>query len=172
MLTKHIAHVLCGMSLVSIFIVVFFFTYAAKIEQQIVEERCTEIVDDLTSVVAQLPQDYKNMISAEISPYLVVPPSLAAEDSIVEAQNKALLKKAAIFVSIFVVITFSIIFIMSRVFGFSFLEILKGNFLVLLFVALTEFVFLTFFAKNYITIDANFVKQKIVQSITNLDTSV
>lgn len=169
MLTKDIAHILCGTSLVSIFIVVFFFTYAAKIEQKIVQERCTEIIDDLTNVVTQLPPEYKSMISTEIAPYLVVPPSLEDEDRKVEAQNKALMKKAAIFLAVFVAIAFSIIFIMSKMYGFSFLDILKENFLVLIFVALTEFVFLTFFAQNYITIDANFVKEKIVQTVADLN---
>lgn len=165
MISKDIANVLCGTSLISVFIAIFFFTYASKVEQKIVQERCIEIVDDLTSPLSGIPLEYKNLIRKQINPYLTVSPSLEQEDQKVAQQNRALLKKTVTVVSVFLVVTFLIIFILSRIYGFSFIEILENNLLVLIFVALTEFVFLTFFAQNYITIDANFIKEKVAGTV-------
>ena len=165
MISKDIANVLCGTSLISVFIVIFFFTYASKIEQKIVEERCTEIVDDLTTPLSSIPGEYKNLIREKIAPYLTVSPSMEQEDQKVAEQNRMLLKKSVLIVSVFLISAFLIIFILSRIYRFSFIEILENNLLILIFVGITEFVFLTFFAQNYITIDANFIKEKVVTTV-------
>ena len=54
---------------------------------------------------------------------------------------------------------------------FSFFEILEENIIVLVFVGITEFLFLTYFAQNYITIDANFVKEKMINTLLKIGLS-
>lgn len=167
MIIKHLSSILCGVSLISVFIVIFFFTYASKVEKNIVQERCTEIVDDLTSGLESVPKKYKAMIYSQIAPYLEAPSSLEEKDAIVAEQNKQLLKKATKIVGSFLVLSFLLVFVLSRIFGFSFLDIVKTNLIILIFVGLTEFAFLTFFAQNYITIDSNFVKETVVKTVAD-----
>jgi hypothetical protein len=162
---KHIASIICGVSLISVFIVIFFFTYASRIEQKIVQERCAEIVNDLTAGLESIPKPYKSFLYTQIGPYLTVPPSLESADAQVVEQNKNLLKKSAIFAGSFLVLSFIAVFILSRIFEFSFLGILKTNLIILVFVGITEFSFLTFFAQNYITIDSNFVKETVLKTV-------
>jgi len=167
MIIKHLSSILCGVSLISVFIVIFFFTYASKVEKNIVQERCTEIVDDLTSGLDAVPKTYKDQIYSQVAPYLTVPPAIEEQDAIVAEQNKKLLKKSAIVAGSFLVLSFLAVFVLSRIFNFSFLDIVKTNLIILVFVGLTEFTFLTFFAQNYITIDSNFVKETVVKTVAD-----
>jgi hypothetical protein len=59
----------------------------------------------------------------------------------------------------FLLISFGLVIGMSYYYNFSLKEILVETTLVLVFVALVEYLFLTRFAKYYISADVNFVKK-------------
>ena len=63
MLAKHAANIIIATAMISVFLGIFFFTYASKVEQKIVVTRSTEIVDDLiTTAKNAIPQDKKELI--------------------------------------------------------------------------------------------------------------
>lgn len=166
MLVHHVVNIITGTAMISIFLGIFFFTYASRIEQKIVIDRSTEIVQELTSDITNfaLPQQI-NIIKSQIVPNLVIPKSLSLEDQAVQAQNKALVRKTVIYISVFVAICVLIVGGLSFAFHVPLIELIKNNLFILFFVALTEYSFLTFYAKNYVTVDANFVKCKIIDAI-------
>ena len=85
MFAKHAANVIIATAMISVFIGVFFFTYASKIEQDIVVKRTTEIVDSMVSSAQIIPPSEKALISTQIAPNLTIPASLEQQDAEVAA---------------------------------------------------------------------------------------
>lgn len=172
MIAQSIANIICATAMISVFIGIFFFTYASKIEQNIVVKRSTEIVNDITdNMKVVIPNSQKEILKNQIVPYLTIPDSLNEADKDVENANAALRSTALKYIVVFAIVCLGIVGIIAFVNKFSFLEIIEENIIILVFVALTEFLFLTFFAQNYITIDANFVKEKLIDSILKVGSS-
>ena len=172
MFTKNAANIICATAMISVFIGIFFFTYASRIEKNIVDKRSTEIVDSITSnMKAIIPESDKQTIKNQVIPFLTIPDSLKQADQNVENANNALQKSAIQYIVIFASVCLIIVLCMSYTFHFSFFEILEENIIVLVFVGITEFLFLTYFAQNYITIDANFVKEKMINTLLKIGLS-
>lgn len=161
MLPYEIANIILSVVLISTFIGVFFFTYASMIEKNIVETRCKTIVEDLTNSFSTVatPNVLKS-INEKLEQF--APPNLSEEDKKVAENNKALIKKSAIVISLLLIVGLSIVFILYKIYKFPVKELIINNLIMLVFVALTEFTFLTFFAQNFITVDSNFIKNKII----------
>jgi len=47
-------------------------------------------------------------------------------------------------------------------------KLIKYNLLALVFIALTEFAFITYFAKHYMTIDVNIIKKAVIDNIVKI----
>ena len=161
-----IPNTLISVVLISAFIGIFFFTYAARVENEIVRSRSEAIINDLSDTFIKItPEEQREEVSRIVGPYLV-PPNLQKEDEAVEEGNKELRKKAFVFIITFVIVGFCIFFLLAHVFKFSAKRLIYKNLIVLAFVAMTEFCFLTFFARHYITIDSNFIKYKVLETLT------
>jgi len=164
MLSFEISNIILSVVLISSFIIIFFFTYASFVEKNIVKSRCKMIVEDLTGTVKNiLPPEYLKSIQANVSN--IKPPNLIEEDKYVNENNKLLMKKSVKILIVILCIGISIVFILHRIYKFPLKQLILTNLVTLLFAALTEFSFLTFFAQNYITIDSNFIKYKILDVI-------
>lgn len=162
-----IPNTLLSVVLISAFIGIFFFTYATRVENEIVKVRSEEIINDLTSTFIKItPKEQREEVSRIVGPYLV-PPNLQKEDEEVEQSNIQLRKKAFTFIITFVIVGFSVFFLLAHIFKFSAKRMIYKNLIVLAFVAMTEFCFLTFFARHYITIDSNFIKYKVLETLTS-----
>lgn len=162
MIASTIANVVLHVILIASFIVMFFFTYGSKVEGEIVKKQCTAIVDDIMADVGVfLPANVQIPTSG------LTAPDMTELDEKVAVANRELMQRTLRLMSIVFVVGFVIIVSMSIAFKFSLKDLLVHNAITLLFVALTEFVFLTFFAKNYITIDASFIKYKALVSLKN-----
>ena len=161
MLPYEIANIILSVVLISTFIGVFFFTYASMIEKNIVETRCKTIVEDLTNSFSTVatPNVLKS-INEKLEQ--LAPPNLSEEDKKVAENNKALIKKSAIVILLLLIVGLSIVFILYKIYKFPVKGLIINNLIMLVFVALTEFIFLTFFAQNFITVDSNFIKNKII----------
>ena len=167
MMYEKIANVLLSIVLMSAFLGIFFFTYAARVEKNIVKSQSERIVVDLTADLNDVltPTQLSDLRDL-VSPYIVTP-DLSKEDREIEENNKLLMKKASIVIITFVVIGLTAVFLLSKMENFSLKDIIIRNTIILFFVALTEFCFLTYLAQNYITIDSNFVKYKIINTLAS-----
>ncbi len=167
MISYTIADILLHIILISSFIVIFFFTYASKIEKQIVIRQSTDIVQDvIQSTTSVLP----DIAIEELDKTLITqlqPPDMSTEDAEIDASNKDLLDRTVKTIGVVFAVGLLIVYMMSKIYKFSMTDLLVRNIIIVSFVAITEFSFLTYFAKNYDTIDSNFVKYKILQTINN-----
>ena len=151
--------------LISTFIGIFFFTYASKVEENIVKKQCAEIIQDLSDdIKIMVPSNTLQQIYTKVIPNIKAP-DLSKEDAEVKQKNDVLIKSVTKLIIAFVGIGVSIVALLIWIFKIPVKEILISSGVSVLFVAIVEYSFLTFFAQNYRTIDSNFVKMKILENI-------
>ena len=163
---EFMANVFLLVIFIATFLSVFFFTYASNIEKQIVENQVDYILNDFLSPVSLLSPQIKTQIGASIS--TITPPNMTQEDNLVAQHNSAIEKKVFITIGIILVVGLIIIFIMSKKCGFSFKKLLINNLIILTFIGLTEFCFLTFLAQYFKSGDPNHVKATILKILQTI----
>jgi len=159
---EEIANIILHVTLISTFIGIFFFTYGSHIEENIVKKQVAFLIEDNKEVASLIPNDSKQKIIDSINNIKL---DLAEDDKKAAEQNKKLLIKAVKILSIVLVIGIAIVWKMSKMYNFNFIHLLKENLIILCFVALTEFSFLTFFAQNYLSIDPNIIRRRCITII-------
>ena len=167
MLIEHISKIILSVVVISAFIGIFFFTYEAKVEERIVKQQSEEIIKDFTSEFRSLlPQPILKDVYNSIEPSLVAP-DLSELDEEVRASNQALVKKATRIIVIFVVIGLLLVALLCFIFRINPRDMIISTTITLLFVAIAEYIFVTYIVQNYSTIDSNFVRQKILNILAN-----
>jgi len=157
---EYIANIILHVILISTLITIFFFTYAAKVEEEIVKEQVNFIIEDLTDNINMLPENAKEIVR-NMSREITEPDMTELDNKVIES-NAQLLKKVTIMVSITLIVGVYIVYMMSKKYNFSFSDLMKHNFIVLVFVFITEFCFITYLGKNFRLGDANFVKKSVL----------
>lgn len=169
MISYRIANILLHVILISAFLVVFFFTYAARVESEIVESQSKAIVKDIADEVKiLLPDAYINKLGSSIDS--IQSPDMRDEDQKVKEANDKLKADVIRVITIVIFIGLTVVWLISHFYGnkqFTFTGIVTHNIIILAFVALTEFVFLNYFARNYISIDSNYVKYVILKTLSD-----
>ena len=155
-------NVFISVTFISIFICIFFFTYATRIEKQIVVNQTKSLVDDLADDILTFPA-VKNNLKPYIQDWKM--PDSTSQDQKVLSNNKILLKRAFYMIGICAFITFTIVFGLAYLYKIPMYNLLVPNFIMLCLVALTEFMFLTFIAAKYISFDPNYVHYKIFNTL-------
>lgn len=158
-------------TLVAGFLVVFFFSYASTVENEIVTRQVNYLVDSFTgSAKSLLDPATLNDIKSSIDS--LSPPDLSQEDQEVEAQNLQLENKSVQIVMA-LVITGILIYLFYLIYSMR-----KGNVreamkmlliigMVLTAVAITEVTFLNLIAKKYLSADPNYFRGRILSVLNN-----
>lgn len=157
---KDICQIILNISFISVFIGVFFFTYASKVEQ--------DILKDQTNYIAKhIADDFKLFVSNETKQGIkanIKSVNMDEEDKEVKEANSKLAKKALILLGVF--------FLMGLITAFTIIKwkniktnIFLQAMVILLFVAITEFAFLNLVARNYRIADVNYVKKQFLIAV-------
>jgi protein-S-isoprenylcysteine O-methyltransferase Ste14 len=167
MVIEDIVKILLSVIVISVFIGIFFFIYKIKVEKEIVTQQSAEIIKDFT-------QQFKTLLPSPVlrDVYNSIEPSLVAADlseldEEVRASNEALVKKATRIIVIFVVIGLLLVALLCFIFRINPRDMIISTTITLLFVAIAEYIFVTYIVQNYSTIDSNFVRQKILNILAN-----
>jgi hypothetical protein len=159
-------------ALYSVFVGIFFFTYGAFIEHKVLENQIENIVDSLTRDVLPFvfDDDIKTNLNAQLdSAQKSIKSTMSGSDSKAEKNNQKVKKTAfEMLAGIFIVgmgISVATASMYSGGSNKALVALLKKNALLLVFVIIVEFLFFTLVTKNYLSIDPNSVKQKIVQTL-------
>lgn len=151
-----VCNLLVSLIIFSVFLIIFYFTYASYIENQILNNQIKILVDNLTYNIKDFNIDTKYLLKIINETKL---PDLSKEDIEVTNTNSQLIKKSLLIFGIFSLISLIIIFIICYVYKVNINEILKNNFILLVFVAITEIFFLNIIAKSYRSLDPNIIKK-------------
>ena len=162
---QGISNILIGVLLFAIFIGIFFFTYAVKIEKEILNKQITNLVENLLQDIKHI-DELKSKISQFVESLKNI--DLSEEDRKIKEENDKIIKKAVTFLSIFAVVIISIVAVLYFFFKINIKEIISTNVLLLLFIAITEIFFFNAIASKYISLDPNRVKLKIVEELQKL----
>lgn len=157
--------VITNVLFISLFLGLFFFTYAAYIEGQVVKDQMLFLSEEISSSVKILGPDITNSFKNYVNnlPEL----NLDEADKTVEKMNLGTKYNAIIAnVGFALLVAGGVYFIYkSSDKSFSINNILIKNGIILFFVALTEFVFLTFFGAKFISLNPNSIVHNVIDKI-------
>ena len=153
---------------ISIFICIFFFTYAAHIEEKILNYQMKFLANNIKNNVSSLGNQATNIFKSQINNY--DPGDLSQQDILVKKNNRKVLYEA--FKSNCLYLLF-VIFIIGIIHykinkNINIKNIIIYNIIILCFVAVTEFSFLRYFGSQFISIDPNQIKLSIIKNIYKL----
>ena len=175
---KNTFDIIFQVTLIAIFLTVFFFTYVSNVEKEEFKKQLDLIVDDLLS-----DQDIRNIIPQNLSQTqkdnlaIVISGSLEAaktkstinqQNAINDVINNNSKVKSSTYKKIFYVLIIIIILcIIVLLLGYCLpvMYQIKEATIVVFFVALTELMFLEIIAKNYISANPNKIKAEVAQAI-------
>lgn len=162
---KDITSIIINVLFVASFLSIFFFTYAVKVEEEVVIDQVDYLVKDFTSSLKLLPNEVLMPIRERVKSF--EKPNMDDLDKKVEESNEVIFKQAIMIVSITLGVGLIAAYIASRKWNFSMFDLVKENLLVLLFVGLTEFTFLNVFGRNFISADPNSIKLALLNKLTS-----
>lgn len=165
MIVEHIASIILGVSFISAFICIFFFTYGAYAEKQTVkmqaEYLANALADDVSLFVSQsVAQKIKEYVDESEDSE-----SFKEADEKVYENNKKIMTTTMIVVGVCVFISILLCVWLSIQFKFNIKHVILFNFAVLACVGVTGFLFLTFIAQRYIIADPNMVYNVIYRTM-------
>jgi len=174
---NFILTVLIQVVCIFIFLCAFYFTYASKMEGKIVENQVKFLINDIAQHnLHTLPDDKKDILINKLNSIDSNTPENKIKTDKIDASNKQLIdktKKIGIILSILIVIMILISFYLYKKGTIPFFKnlnlipILKETGIILLFIALTEYIFVTYFAAEFISIRPNILKAQIAENISN-----
>lgn len=161
-------NIIIHVGIMALFLTVFFFTIAQYFEKKIIENQIDFVIDDfvgnsLKPVSEITKKEIKKQINSAFDKQ-----DLSKADESVRKENKKISTKAWIFVGtllgiiLVIVLTFGFIYKWDR----YYLKFLFNSALIsLIFVAITETLFMFLIAQNYLSADPNQIKMKIIQTL-------
>lgn len=168
MISKEITNIILNVIFIATFIAIFFFTYGTFVEKSVIKEQVNYAITDLVGNAQFFLTEYQlEMLKQYIGTIQI--PDMSQADKQAKQHNKKLIIEASIIMGILLIVGIIISVILSIVYKFSFGKLLILNLVILIFIALTEFMFLTFLGKRYKSLDPNFIKVTILETIQNLD---
>ena len=159
-------NVIISVLFISLFIGVFFFTYGAYIEGLVVKNQMKFLSEDIGGYINLLGDNINKKVKQKI---LELPEiNLDEEDNKVKENNLLVMKKAINANSVFIVVAIAIVYYLNKTAQLNISDVVIKNFIILIFIGLTEYVFLNYFAADYISINPNLVKYTIVENLKKL----
>ena len=162
-----ITNILVALTMFSIFLAIFYFTYASKIEKDILDIQLKNLVDNLTSDLTSANID-SSQIKKIINNTKI---DLTKEDNEVADENKKIINKAIISFGLFAAVTVTIVSILFYMHDINIRDIIITNLILLFFVAITEIFFLNMIAKSYRSLDPNIVKKNLLDKLLSFESS-
>jgi len=164
---KEISNIILHIIFIATFLAIFFFTYTATVEKNIVENQLDLILNNLFNDTQYLSDDIKSQISQKLAD--LETPDMSKEDEKAKQNNQIVLNNAIKIISITSVCGLAISYYLfknsSDTNKGTYFDLLKENILLLLSIALTEYFFINAISKNYVYGDTNFVKKQILISL-------
>lgn len=155
--SKDFAQIIVNVAFVATFIGIFYFTYAHKVEEQVIINQMNYISKSLLDEITVLvPKSNYDLVEESVS--AVNAPDMTQQNIEVDKQNSELKNMAFKVIGGFAAVSLLIAYFMSSRNGFSFKNLLVNASFVVLVVGIVEYVFLTYFGSKFYSADPNYVK--------------
>lgn len=146
------------------FLTIFYFAYVVKIENDIVKEQIDFLTKNFVSEISIFDNVTDKLKDGFDS---LKPPNLSKQNKEVADSNKKIYDNVIKYVAIVNVLGLASIYYLSKKYNFNMFNMVKHNIIVLCFIALTEYSFLNFYVKKFISVDTNHIKYNILNKIFN-----
>ena len=156
------------------FLTIFFFTYASNIEGEIVQNQVNFLLNDLAGIhLNSLPPNVKTMIKNKLNSIDVNTPENIKIGKDIDGINEEIksmtykILAVASFIVLGIVITSYILSQKGVTYfkNFHLQKIFKETVVIIIVVAITEFCFLTYLGRKYISVDPNLLKAHLFENI-------
>ena len=177
---EGVCNLILHVTLIALFIALFFFSYGSLVEGVIVRKQCEDIVESLMgNVRAVLTPDELDRLASSLADGSKHREATAADDDAC-LRNRRTRSRALRIVMIaaasaagLVLLLWGVGLLRNRskfartvgLTGHQVLDMAMINVIVVTFVAFTEYSFLTFVVRNYRSADPNFVKRQILGAL-------
>lgn len=163
-----IGNIFIHVGLMALFLTIFFFTIAQYFEKKIIEDQIDFVIDDFVgNSLNPLSNEKKNDLKNKIDNAFDNEDFTNADES-VKKQNQKISNRAWIFVGVLLGIIIFLVTILGFIYKWEsyYLKFLFNSSLIsLIFVAITETLFMFLIAQNYLSADPNKIKLKIVDTL-------
>ena len=167
MKSQEIAYIILSFVLTATFISVFFFTYVASVEEDIIKTQISGVINDfVSSTNLFLTPEQKSQVGKIIVENLSVP-NMSKSDKEASETNKNLVKKSMVIFGSLIGIGILIIAGLWYFYRFDMMEIFRYSLIILALVVMTEILFVTLVTKNYRLIDQNYLTYLIITNLEN-----
>jgi hypothetical protein len=159
-------NVIISVLFISLFIGAFFFTYGVYIEGLIVKKQMKFLSEDIAGYLNLLGSTVNKGIKDKLLEVPVI--DIHDENDEIKESNSKVLKTALNATIAFVILTIIIVNYLNKSVNLNITDVIIKNLIILFFIAITEYLFLTYFAADYISIDPNKVKYNVVENLKKL----
>jgi hypothetical protein len=157
-LSETISHLTLSFIMTATFISIFFFTYVAKIEHQIVETQIDNIIKNLTLETRIFLEEKDRVVIKKIIEN-TEKPDLSGADKMVEENNNLLLSKSIKMFSMLFLIGMLVVCTIYFKYKIDLKRVLIHTLIITGVIALTYFAFITYITQYYILVDENYIKR-------------
>ena len=153
--------VIISVGMIGIAISIFFFTYAATIEQKIVVTQTNIVINDLMQTIKPLltEEQKQNFIKN-----LNTPDNRQADLDALNSNNE-LISNAYTILLVILIVSLGLGLLSSIIYKHNYYYLIGLNGGLLMFVILTEYSFLHFIPEKYMIADTNWVRWKILRDV-------
>jgi hypothetical protein len=161
-LAKNVSSVVLQVTLIIIFISIFFLSYTTVIEKDIVVAESDGLIDEMFGDLKLVLSPWQVDLLRE-SVTSLKSPDMTEADALTAASNKILTDNTIFIMLLVGVVGFAITGYISYRYKVDMSELSKEAIFGLIAVCIVEYVFLTFLVKNYRSLDPNTIKLHIVE---------
>jgi hypothetical protein len=165
--SEILAQLILSFILISTFISIFFFTYIAKVENEIIISHIDNTVKSLTKDLEIFITPEKRKLIREVVIKNIEIPNDSETDREIDRHNKQLLDKTIIIFSIISGVGIAILAILWWVYRFDIFETLKYSIIMLLLTGVVYFLFITYITRKYILVDQNYISYVVVSALND-----
>jgi len=158
---QYFINIFLNVIFISIFIGIFFFTYGKTVEEHIIINQTQFIADELSKDISLFIDKPTAKI---ITDHITIPDETQLDNSI-NTQNSIIQRNAFHILLAILIFGMSTIFFISSFYNINLFPLIKHNLIILFFVGLTEYFFLTYITQNFILVDPNHVRYTILTSL-------
>lgn len=174
--SQFLCNVIIQVTIIFIFLSVFYFTYAKNKEADVVVNNVDFLLNNFIGQgkINFLSESTRSVIKSKLSNGTPSPDAIKADNQVEENNDKIIKKTIMTVITVIVCVCCFVLFcfimnkckILPNFFtNLKFKEVFIESAVILLFVGLTEFCFLTFFASKFISIEPNKIKAVFLRNL-------
>lgn len=169
--SEILAQVILSFVLIATFISIFFFTYIAKIENEIIKSHIDNSVRSLTKDLEIFITPEKRKLIREVIIKNIEIPNDSETDREIDRHNKQLLDKTIIIFSILTALGLAILGVLWWFYRYNIFETVKYSLIMVLLTAVVYFLFITYITRKYILVDQNYISYVVISALNDYSTS-